>query len=138
MKLQVKQIGHQAYFEGTTESGHQMRLHSTLSDDEDKKAASPMESLLMSVAGCSSVDVVMILEKMKQPLRNLSIDVHGERVEIDDAKPFRNIQLHFQLKGDLDEKKATRAVQLSVEKYCSVIESLHPDCEVDWEVSILD
>ena len=137
MKLQVKQIGDKAHFEGMTESGHTLTLNSTLSDDEQKIAASPMESLLMAIASCSSVDVVLILKKMKQAYDSLEIDVEGERVQTGEAKPFRKIDLLFRFQGSgLEEKKLTRAVKLSVEKYCSVIESLHEDCAVNWAVEI--
>ena len=136
MRINLKQIGTTAYFEGSTESGHSIRLNSPLTDEEEKKAPSPMEALLMAAASCTSVDIVLILEKMKQTMQSFSVDVNGEREQIGDAKPFRSIQLSYHFKGDLDEKKVKRATKLSVEKYCSVLESLHPDCEISWDVTI--
>ena len=136
MRVSLKQLDKTAYFEGTTESGHSFRLNSTLTSVEEKKAPSPMEALLIAAASCTSVDIVLILGKMKQEMEDFSVDIQGEREQIGDAKPFRKIHLIYNYKGNLDEKKVKRATKLSVEKYCSVLESLHPDCDVSWKVNI--
>ena len=88
------------------------------------------------VASCSAVDVVMILEKQKQPLRDLQISVHGERA---DAVPavFRRIRLQFVAYGEVAENKLERAVRLSVEKYCSVAKMLSPDVVVEHESQVV-
>ncbi len=137
MKVTISQIGHDAHFVGTTPNGQQLEIHSPLAATSEKVAPSPMEALLMAAASCSSVDVLLILEKMKQNIEHLSVEVEGVREEIESAKPFRAINFVFFLKGDLDQKKAERAVGLSVEKYCSVLESLHPVIEISWTVQLL-
>lgn len=137
MQISLKQINDTAYFEGTTQSGHSIRIHSPLSDNEEKKAPSPMEALLMAAAGCTSVDIVLILGKMKQKFQDFTVHVQGDREKVGEAKPFRKIHLSYHYEGDLNEDKVKRATQLSVEKYCSVIESLHPNCKVSWDVKII-
>jgi putative redox protein len=89
-----------------------------------------MLSLLLAAASCSGSDVVVILRKMQVKLRDLRIDVAGVRR---DEEPRRYVAIHFDyhLAGEgLDESKARRAVDLSIQKYCSVIHSLAPDIRI--------
>ena len=102
----------------------------TAIDGENVAAPGPMLALLLAAASCSGSDVVVILEKMRIKLRALRIDVEGVRRE---AEPRRYVAIHFayHLAGEgLDESKARRAIELSLEKYCSVIHSLAPDIRI--------
>ena len=95
----------------------------------------PMELLLSAVASCSAMDVVHILvNKQKQPLEHLRIEIEGERPNTTPA-PFTRMKLVFIAKGDVDENKLERAVSLAVEKYCSVRETLG-GVEVTWEARL--
>jgi putative redox protein len=99
-------------------------------DGDNAAAPGPMLQLLLAAASCTGSDVVAILEKMRVGLRKLSIEASGVRRE---QEPRRYLSLHFQyhLSGDgLDEAKAGRAIELSIEKYCSVIHSLAPDIQI--------
>lgn len=78
-----------------------------------------MQALLMAAAGCSSIDVVMILEKMKQPIKDIKVEVSGTR-KSEIPKVYTKIHMHYILIGEIDEEKAKRAIDLSLEKYCSV------------------
>jgi len=136
MKLTLKQIGNDAHFKAHTENGNTTEVHSPIIDGATKQAPSPMETLLVAAAGCTSVDVLLILKKMKQPIENLEIAVNGTRTPNENTKPFTSIDLAYVIVGDVDEKKANRAVKLSVEKYCSVLDSLNPEIEISWTVEI--
>ena len=94
----------------------------------------PMHALLLAVASCSGADVVSILEKMRVVLRDLRIEVRGtRRAEI--PRRYVDIHLTFHLAGDgLDETKARRAIDLSIERYCSVMHSLAPDIPVSYDL----
>ena len=99
-------------------------------DGDGIAAPGPMLTLLLAAAACSGSDVVSILEKMRVGLRELRIEVSGERRE---AQPRRYTAIHleYHLRGEwLDEAKARRAVELSIEKYCSVLHSLAADIRV--------
>ncbi len=105
-------------------------------DGDGGSGPSPMHVLLLAAAACAGIDVVMILGKMRVKIDGFSIDATGERVA-DPPKRFRAIKLVFKLAGDgLDRAKAERAVQLSVEKYCSVIHTLAPDVRLDYEIEL--
>lgn len=96
----------------------------------------PMEALLSSVATCAAIDVVAILQKQRQQLKDLQIEVEGDREEGKAPTPFTSIQMNFILFGKLDAVKAARAVELAVEKYCSVKESLDPSITVTYSFEI--
>ncbi|HUR94689.1 MAG TPA: OsmC family protein [Gemmatimonadales bacterium] len=102
----------------------------TTIDGDNAGAPGPMLTLLLAAGACTGADVVSILEKMRVVLRACRLEVSGVRRE---AEPRRYTAIHFeyQLAGEgLDEAKARRAIELSVTKYCSVIQSLAPDIQV--------
>lgn len=106
----------------------------TMIDGDGKAAPSPLSTLLLACASCSSVDVVDILAKMRVTLKQLVVEVVGVRRE---EMPRRYVSIHFRyrLAGDgLERHNAERAVSLSIEKYCSAIASLAPDIELTHEV----
>lgn len=83
----------------------------------------PMEMVLMALASCSSLDLVSILKKQKQDLKDFSVSVEAERRE-QIPTVFTKIHMTFTLKGDIDPAKAERAAELAVKKYCSVHDML--------------
>ena len=84
----------------------------------------PMQSLLAALGGCSAIDVVSILKKQRQELKDMKITVTGEREPGAVPSLYQTVHAHFKLFGDLDMEKAEKAVSLSVEKYCSVAMTL--------------
>lgn len=108
-----------------------------LLDGNGVEAPSPVTSLLLAGAACAASDVVLILEKMRVGLASLRVTAHGVRRE---QEPRRFLKIHyvFEMSGEgLDEAKARRAVDLSVEKYCSVLASLAPDIDVTHEIRLV-
>ena len=95
-----------------------------------------MELLLMGIAGCSSIDIVMILEKMHQPLEDLEIIVDGTRAEDQIPKVFTAIHLKFIFTGALKDNKVKQAIDLSLEKYCSVSKMLEKTATISYEYEI--
>ncbi len=79
---------------------------------------SPMKLLLLSVAGCTAYDVVMILQKMREPIEGLEVEISGERRE-EHPRIYDKVHLHYRIYGDVKEEKAKRAIELSQDKYCS-------------------
>lgn len=79
---------------------------------------SPMKLLLLSVAGCTAYDVVMILKKMREPIEGLEVEISGERRE-EYPKVYTRVHIHYKIYGKVKEDKAKRAIELSQNKYCS-------------------
>lgn len=118
MKARVKWIENRLFM-GVTGSGHTIVLGTTEGPDGHKLAPSAMELMLVATGGCSSWDVVEILQKGRQAIDDCVVEVEGDRAETD-PKVFVRIHMHYVVKGkSLDAKKVERAIQLSIEKYCS-------------------
>ncbi len=105
-------------------------------DGMRKSAPGPVDMLLSALAACSSIDVVSILAKRRTPLSSLEIDVKGERA---DAVPARltKITITYSITGKgIDRESAERAVDLALNKYCSVRDSLDPAIPIEWTVEL--
>lgn len=103
----------------------------------DKPGISPMEMLLVGLAGCTGVDIVDILEKKRQPLKALKVKVRGNRCE-EYPKIFTEIEVTYLIWGDdIDPQAVERAIQLSEEKYCSVSAMLRSAAKIKSSYQIL-
>jgi len=108
----------------------------SLVDSDNAEAPGPMLTLLLAAAACSGTDVVTILEKMRVGLTSLRIGMAGVRRE-EVPKRYLSIHFTFELRGTgLDESKARRAIELSLQKYCSVVHSLAPDIAVEYDLEL--
>ena len=136
MKITLKRINENYHFELQNERGHKVYVDSRAEFGGNDLAPSPMELLLMGVAGCSSIDIISILKKQRQNITNYYAEVEGERVQVDEAKPFKAITVTVYLEGDIDEDKAAKAAQLSFEKYCSVSKTIEPTATIDYQIKV--
>jgi putative redox protein len=105
-------------------------------DSDGVTGPSPMDGLLGALAACAGVDVVDILAKRRTPVESLDVEVVGRRV---DTIPRRleHVTLNFRIGGPgIERIHAERAVDLAVNKYCSVRDSLRPDVPVEWIVEL--
>lgn len=134
MKIELNRINDDYLFECTNSAGNKVILDNT--SNPDAKGVSPMETVLMAVAGCSGIDIISILKKQRQEISKFSAEVEGERIPVDDAKPFKKIKVKFILEGKIDPKKAQKSAQLSFEKYCSVSKTFEPNVEIKYEVFV--
>lgn len=116
---------------GFNSKGHGLRINA------NQEGISPMENLLLSVAACSCVDVEILLEKMRNKLSHLAVNITGARVEDQTPKPYKSIHLHYILHGSVKEKSAQKAVSMAVEKYCSVSACLDKDIEITYSFEII-
>lgn len=131
MQANVKWCG-DLKFLGTSESGHSVLMDGS----QGKHAPSPMEMVLMSVASCSSVDVVSILKKARQQVTDCEVEIKSERAESVPAV-FTKIHLHFKVSGqNIAESHVERAVRLSADKYCSVSIMLSASVKVTHSFSV--
>ena len=104
---------------GKSDTGHTITMDGPPESGGENLGVRPMEMLLLGVAGCTMIDVVTTLKKMRQDLSHFETKINAERAT-DHPKVFTDIHIQFILKGqDLDEKKVDKAITLSAEKYCS-------------------
>jgi putative redox protein len=105
-------------FEAIADTGRTIMLDS--SADPKGLGPAPMELIAMSMAGCTAMDVISILEKKKQDVTNFEVKVHAERAE-DYPKVYTRAELVYEVTGHaLDEAAVLRAIELSIQKYCPV------------------
>ena len=116
-------------FKGTNERGQSLQFSG------NKESVSPMEAVLMAAASCRSIDVEIILKKMRQDIKSIRVEVQGTRA---DAVPavFTKIHLHYIITGDVKEDKAQKAVAMSMEEYCSVSIMLAKSVEITYSQEV--
>lgn len=132
MKIQLKRLNNNYHFETKNERGDVVYLDNK--SEANPQGASPMELLLMGIAGCSGIDIVMILKKQHIDPVDLQMEVEGFRQEGAIPNVFTAIKLNVFMKGDFSPEKAKRAVDLSIEKYCSVAKMLEKTAEISYDV----
>ena len=134
MKASVSWVANETFI-GESESGHQIIMDG---NSQNSKAPSPMEMVLMSVGGCSSVDVVSILHKAKQDVKDVRVELTSERRD-EAPRYFTKIHLHFVATGhNISEKHLERAVKLSADKYCSVSLMLQESVDVTHSYEVVE
>lgn len=116
------------HFLGETSRGSRLEL-----DGRAQSAASPMETLLASLCSCMGIDIVLILEKMRARPEELSISAVGQRRD-EPPRYFTSIELEIMHRGDALNQQVERAVQLSLEKYCSAAQSLRRDVDFSFRI----
>jgi putative redox protein len=110
--------------------------HQTVIDGDNTTAPGPMLTLLLAAASCTASDVVLILGKMRVPPREFRVDVSGTRRE-EEPRRYTAIHLDYRIVGaGIDEPRARRAIDLSLEKYCSVVNSLAPDIRITYALAL--
>ncbi len=134
MKVTLNRVNDNFHFQLKNERGHVVDVDNKVEFGGDDLGTSPMELLLMGVAGCSSIDIITILKKQRQEITSFKVEVEGTRVQIEDAKPFKQIKVVFLLEGKIDADKAMRAAELSFDKYCSVTKTLEPTATINFKI----
>lgn len=137
MKIELNRLNDGFHLEAINEQGKSVHIDASPDIGGTNQGMRPMQLLLAAMGGCSTIDIINILKKQKQPLRDIKITVTGEREK--DAIPslFVEVHTHFRLYGSLDHEKVQRAVSLGVEKYCSVAKTLSYKAKITHSFEIL-
>ena len=105
-------------FEGTSAFGHKIVTDGSREAGGEEAGYKPTELLLYSIAGCAGIDIVRIMEKQRQKLTSLEIELTAHQNE-DYPKPFHTIEVKYIARGEnIDPKKLAKAIELSEDKYC--------------------
>ena len=136
MKVTLERVNEKFHFKVKNDRGYVVDLDKRASQGGDDLGASPMELLLMGVAGCSGIDLIGILQKQRQEIETYHMEVDGERTEIGEAKPFTGIHVTVFITGKVKPKKALKAAELSFDKYCSVSKTLEPTASITYDVVV--
>ena len=134
MNVSLERINEDYLFEVSNSDGKSVLLDNKSKSFGEIQGISPMELLLMGIAGCSSIDIIAILDKQKINPISLKMDVKGHRHENQVPALFYQIDINIYLEGSFSPEKAKRAAKLSFEKYCSVSKTLESTAKINHKV----
>ena len=136
MKIEINRLNDGFQLEGVNEDGKTVRMDASPDIGGTNTGMRPMQLLLTALGACGTIDIINILKKQRQPLEDIKITVTGERPDTTPA-PFTGAHIHFRLYGKLDADKVQKAVSLSVEKYCSVAETIKKTTKITYSFEII-
>ena len=122
--IQLQRVHGEFGIEATDGNGHTIKMDSSPESGGQDFGVRPMQTLLMGLGGCSAIDVMSILKKQRQEVTDYKINISGEREQGKEPSLWKSVRIEFHLYGNIDPDKAERAVDLSVNKYCSVAATL--------------
>jgi len=122
--IELARVSGDYCFEARDENGHVVKMDSSPESGGQNYGVRPMQMLLMGLGGCSAIDVIMILKKQRQDVRDYKMIIKGDREVGKEPSLWKTITIEFHIYGKVDEDKAKKAVELSLNKYCSVAATL--------------
>ncbi|MGX5819055.1 OsmC family protein [Chitinophaga lutea] len=137
MKIALQRIDDGFNMEAVDEQGHKVLMDSSIENGGKNNGVRPMQMLIMGLGGCSAIDVVMILKKQRQEITDFRIEIEADREKGKEPSLWEKAHIVFHISGKVDADKAARAVELSMNKYCSVAETLRQgNTQLTWEVKL--
>jgi putative redox protein len=136
-KIELSRVQGDFGFEAKDENGHTVKMDSSPESGGENFGVRPMQMLLMGLGGCSAIDVITILKKQRQEVKDYKMVINGEREAGKEPSLWQDITIEFHLYGDIDKDKAAKAVELSLDKYCSVAATLEKaGAKINWKVFV--
>ena len=136
MQVELVRVDDAFHFEAVGTSGVKQHIDGAVDIGGHNAGARPMEMLLMGLASCSAIDVILILQKQKQVIEDFRMTVDGLREKGAVPAPFQKIHVAYTLKGQLDEGRVKRAIDLSMDKYCSATAQFRPTTEITYSFEL--
>lgn len=137
VKVELERVKGAFGFEAKDAMGHTVKIDTSPETGGENFGIRPMQLLLMGLGGCSGIDIVSILKKQRQNVTGFRMRIEGEREPGKDPSLWKDIAIVFELEGDVDPEKAQKACALSIDKYCSVSETLkRAGAAINWKVVV--
>lgn len=137
MTIQVKRVdGDDGDYQLVAENETGQEVALTPSAKQNGVGPSPVELVAMGLGGCSSVDVLAILEKQRQPVERYEVRLHAQRDRENVPAVFTALHLHFIVDGDVAPEKVKRAIDLSLDTYCSVAKMLEKTATITYSYTV--
>lgn len=136
MEINLNRISGKFNFQAVNDHGIKVDLDAKPAIGGEGKGFRPMEMLLVGLGGCSGIDVVNVLTKQKEDLRDIHINIKASRRDAEMPPIFENIEIHFHLYGNLSDAKVKRAIDMTFEKYCSVSNILGRSASINYAYTI--
>ena len=137
IRVEIERIHGDYGFEARDAMGHTVSMDTSPETGGDNFGVRPMQTLLLALGGCSGIDVISILKKQRLNVESFKAIIEGEREKGVEPSLWKKVNVQFLLEGNIDPDKAKRACQLSMEKYCSVAETLRrAGAKLNWSVMV--
>ena len=137
IKVELERVEGDYGFKAKDAADHEVLFDSSMEHGGQNFGVRPMQSLLMALGSCSGIDIVSILKKQKQSFTSFRIIIEGEREDVKPISLWKIINVVFEFTGEVDEDKARKACALSIEKYCSVAETLRrAGADIHWTINV--
>ncbi len=136
MKIILNRISEPLHFRAFNEHNNSVDLDAKIAAGGTGSGIGPMENLIASLGGCSTIDIVLFLKKFRQELTDIKVEIDAERDPINVPALFIKVHMHFDLFGKLDDKQVKKAIELSVDKYCSVAQILKKTVPITYSYQI--
>jgi putative redox protein len=138
MKIKIDRIDNAYNLKATNEDGQSVLLDASPEIGGNNNGMRPMQLLISALGGCSTIDIVNILTKQRQKLTDIKVEIEANREIGKTSSLFTNIYVRFLLYGKIDETKAKKAVELSMDKYCSVARIIEKTAKINYSIEIKD
>ena len=136
MRIILERQNQAVHLQAVNEDGARIDIDGAPTVGGENKGLRPMQLLLAGLGSCSTMDIVSILNKQKQDLADIRILVDGQREKGKTPSLFEDIHVHFILTGNLDKKKVQRAIDLSMNTYCSVSKIMEKTARITYSYEI--
>lgn len=132
MNVQLKRINDDIQFRARNESDYDF----VVASEAEQEGVSPMEMVALGLGGCSSIDILTILEKQRQRVDHFDAEVDAERATDRIPAVFTRLHVHYRVEGDVDPDKMQQAIDLSLDKYCSVSKMLEKTATISYTFAV--
>lgn len=137
MKVEIERVNNKVHLEAKNEQGIVVHMDGSPEIGGEELGARPMQLVLMALGGCTSMDVLSMLAKMRENVMGYNVTINAERAT-EHPMVFTKINIHYTLKGNLKKENVEKAINLSMDKYCSVTHILNKTATITHSYEIIN
>jgi putative redox protein len=137
MKIEIERVNEHVHLQAKNEQGITVDMDGSPEIGGENLGARPMQMILMALGGCTSMDMLSILKKMREDVKGYKVNVEAERAT-EHPMVFTKIHIHYILEGNLKKENVEKAIALSMDKYCSVTHMLNKTADITHSYEILN
>ena len=136
-QVTLRRLDDKFHFLATNSNGNTLHLDTGPEEGGNGQGVGPMQAVAMALGGCSGIDIVLVLKKQRQDLQKFDTVITYDRAEDETTSLFTKIHMHYEFEGNLDPERVRKAVDLSIDKYCSVARILEKTAPitVSWSIN---
>ena len=136
MQIEIERVNNKVHLEAKNEQGIVVQMDGSPDIGGEDLGARPMQLVLMALGGCTSMDMLSMLKKMREEVKSYKVTVNAERAT-EHPMVFTKIHIHYVLEGNLKKENVEKAINLSMDKYCSVTHMLNSTANITHSFEIV-